>query len=187
MLQSTADLFSSQPVSQFNSHRHSLSWDYAAMDAVMVEASQLSGDDDMLPTSTPAPKSHKCSAPASSTTSASKRIKPLSSNADGLKSLSGAIDRFGEKFKEGTQRLAAAINMSPERSGRIQKARDILQEKEGWLTRCQRIELGNKFMEPRTADTYIYHSKLSSPDHKTWVAAELGLDDSFEDDHFFNN
>lgn len=49
----------------------------------------------------------------------------------------------------------------------------FLQEKEGWLTAREKIDLGNKFVNPRKADTYLYYASLGSPDRRAWVEVEL--------------
>ena len=135
----------------------------------------------MTPASTPVTHSQKHPAP-SSIASVSKRSKPTSSNAEAMNSLAGALDRFGERFSQGTQTLAAAINASPEHAVRTKQARDILEDKETWLTRRQKIRLGEKFADARKADSYIYFSALSSPDRKAWVSEELDISDPFFED-----
>jgi hypothetical protein len=126
--------------------------------------------------------------PASAVPALSKRAKTgghahskSSSSADALAGLAGALDRFGDKFKEGTQELAAAINASPQHNDQIQRARAILFEKETWLTLRQRITLDNKFaVDHRKASTYIHYSTLDSPSCKTWVSVELDIDETFD-------
>lgn len=108
-------------------------------------------------------------------------MKPSTSHALAVHSLAGALDRFGATFKESSHELAAAINASPERNARVTKARNTLYEKEGgWLTPTQKVRLANKFIDPRKADTYLYHAGLPSPDRKTWVSVELELNEFFD-------
>lgn len=179
--------------------RASPEWDLDRLNTSMAvtnaEAGELQGTNSLQETlgsedsaatvpSTPAPSAQK--RPASAVPPSSKHLKASSSQAEALIGLTGALDRFGDKFKEGTQQLAAAINASPQRNDQITRARNILDEKETWLTLRQKITLGNKFAaDHRKASTYIHYSTLGSPSRKTWVAMELDLDDTYNFETFF--
>ncbi|KAJ3738764.1 hypothetical protein EV360DRAFT_58101 [Lentinula raphanica] len=141
--------------------------------------SSFTSESQISPVSTPTAsvvrKSHKRPA-VPSVPSSSKRLKAsTSANAEAIGSLAGALDRFGTKFSQGTQELAAAIHASPERAVRTRQARDILEEKETWLSVRQKIQLGEKFADAKKADSYLYYAGLGSPTRKTWAAVELGI------------
>lgn len=193
----TAQSTESQPIasqeSQVPPQRDSPDWDMPQLDHDMAPGTQAgTGDTDdeqdhsstsaslvhSLPPEpvTPAQPRLKRAAPPSTGISTSKRMKPSSSHALAVHSLAGALDRFGETFKESSHALAAAINASPERNARVTKARDTLYEKEAhWLTFRQKAELADKFIDPHKADTYLYHASLPSPDRKAWVGYTLRL------------
>jgi hypothetical protein len=173
------------PTSPIYSHSRSPSWDNDQIDATM--AGQSTQSDPQLTisqavtssqSSISTPQKH----PAPVSAVSSKCLKQMSSNAEAIRSLGSSLERFGDKFKESTDRLAAAIHASPEHKALTKQARDLLDEKEDWLTSCQKVILGWKFEDHHVAHSYIDYADHGSPSLKTWVAIELDIAEPFSFD-----
>ncbi|KAJ7019458.1 hypothetical protein C8F04DRAFT_894171, partial [Mycena alexandri] len=113
---------------------------------------------------------------ASSAADGTSKKKICVNAHNALVSVSQSLDTFGERMSNATRNLtdvlrASNTNSSPERRSR---ALEIVKEKEGWLSRVDRIRLGRLVGKGQIADEYMSWARSSSPERKTWVCMELG-------------
>ncbi|KAL0059952.1 hypothetical protein AAF712_013301 [Marasmius tenuissimus] len=126
----------------------------------------------------------KRSSESSDATSAKRgRITP----ADGLVQMASALQGFGVTVERSTERLVEAATAGPS-SGltaspvRRTTALRLALENETWLTRRDKIRLGEVLEHSVKADAYITWAASGPADRKMWVAMQLGIDPPTDDE-----
>jgi hypothetical protein len=126
-------------------------------------------------TATPAATSRKrARAPSASASMkpSSKRVRPPSSGAAALMSMSTSIERFGENIIAALATPASAVDPAPVRRT---KAISTAKAKEDWLTRSQLLALINIFQKD-TAACDVYLTFVDDDELRMdWVQGQINL------------